>query len=228
MQLLSCILLLGLVLVPSADLPESLTVRNAVSRTAVRPGEWLVIALAIDPADADSSAALTIGAPDDGLRASETDTDSRLRWISGDSDDPALVPDLTSLQWPRLNAEGSISLPAVLYIPVKVLPETDRGEETIDFELVATLLGDSPQQFTTTQSVAVNVVHPTDSEATDTTNIEQELFFGWHGEMPDWSVHDARAPGPRRGAPLMAWLLVSIPPGLLILVLGWLFLTRRL
>lgn len=222
---------------PTTSAP-GLDARLVSSRPKVRPGEWFPVLFLLE---APEGMLVFLGPPDDGLRPTEgeEETDTRLNWNTADGETFKLVPDLASIQWPRTQEHpgidrGALAVPTRIYIPVKVVPDTPIGTARIEFALEGHLLEAdsvdfkraSPIQFV--RSVTVDVVHPTDAEATDVTAVDPELFFGWRGTLPDWTVQDTRTSRPRTPAPALAWIVVTVPVALLVAVLIWLFATRRL
>jgi hypothetical protein len=211
--------------------------RMVAARPMVRPGDWFPIVFEITSNDAG---AVVLGPPDDGLNPLEgaTETDTRLSWDTEDGQEFKLVPDLTSIQWPRprtgeTNQDG-LRLPAKIYIPVKVVSDAPLGPVEISFTLDAVRSTGKPGDFDLTnpirlqEQVSIEIVHPTDPEATNLTAEDPSLFFAWHGDLPDWSVQDVRQSGPKKAAPTLAWVVVFAPFALVGLALVWAFATGRL
>ena len=191
--------------------------------------------------ESEGPAAGYLGPPDDGIRRAEgmPQTNTRLTWSTGSEEEYRLLPDLMAVQWPRTSERaghegGLLELPVRIFIPVKAAPKAIPGKATLVFELEGVLAGAEPGTFDLERPVSlvgevvVQIVHPTDSEATDVTSVDPRLFTGWRGELPDWSVHDTRTSRPKSGAPLIAWLVVVIPVGAVVIALCWVFLTKRL
>ena len=216
-----------------------ISARLVSSRPRVRPGEWFPVVLLLE---SESDYQIIIGPADDGLRAAEgvQDIDTKLNWETESASEYPLVPDLTAIQWPRSPKDErlpkeSILLPASIYIPVRAVPDARLGMSTIGFsiQLVPNLETEGvlsplePIKFSRT--VDVEIVHPTNPEVTDLTAVDQTLFFGWHGELPDWSVRAAQPMrGVRKPAPILAWILVGGPFVITLTALTWAFVTKRL
>ena len=218
----------------------TISVRLVSSRPRVRPGEWFPVVLLLE---SGTDSQIIIGPPDDGLRAPEgvQDIDTKLNWETEGASEYPLVPDLTAIQWPRsTKGEGlptdSLQLPASIYIPVRAVPDAPLRATAIGFTIQVTpQLRTAEGAFTPlepikiTRTVDVEIVHPTNPEVTDLTAVDQTLFFGWHGELPDWTVRAAQPTrGGRTPAPILAWILVGGPFILTLAALTWAFATKRL
>jgi len=218
--------------------PE-ITARLVSSRPRVRPGEWFPVVFLLETG---GESQILIGPPDDGLRAPEgaPETESSLNWITQEGDEFIVVPDLTAVQWPRSPREddipeGYLELPASIYVPIRAIPDAPLGPSKITFGMTVvphlrTEDGARPlEPVTISRELEVEVVHPTDPEATELVAVDPTLFFGWHGELPDWTV---RAAQPTRGgrsiAPILAWILVGTPFVIVVGALTWAFATKRL
>lgn len=211
--------------------------RLVAGRPLIRPGEWFPVLFEITGPDEGD---LFLGPPDDGLNplGGARETDTRIIWNTGEDQTFKLVPDLTSIQWPR-RAVGApagqpLALPARIYIPVKVVSDTPLGPVDIAFTVEGFRSGADPgavdpdRPVVLERRVTVEVVHPTDPEATNLQLEDPSLFFGWHGDLPDWTVQDARQSGPKKPAPALAWMVVFVPFSLVGLALVWAFATGRL
>ena len=212
--------------------------RMVAARPLIRPGEWFPVLFEVTSSE---PGVVLLGPPDDGLNPLEgaTETDTRLSWNTEDGQEFKLVPDLTSIQWPRPKAGestpgGLLRLPARIYIPVKVVSETPIGTGEISFTMDAFRSTGQPDAFDLEnpirlqEKLSIQIVHPTDPDATNLQAEDPSLFFGWHGDLPDWTVHDARTSGPKKGAPTLAWLVVFAPFALVGLALIWAFATKRM
>jgi hypothetical protein len=212
--------------------------RMVAARPLIRPGEWFPVLFEIT---SNEPGAVFLGPPDDGLNPLEgaAETDTRLSWNTEEGQEFKLVPDLTSIQWPRPRAgestkDGLMTLPARIYVPVKVVSETPLGPVEISFTLDAVRSTGEPGVFDLEnpirlqEKVSIEIVHPTDPEATNLKTEDPSLFFAWHGDLPAWSVHDARESGPKKSAPTLAWVVVFTPFTLVGLALIWAFATGRM
>jgi hypothetical protein len=217
--------------------PEQLNAEQAISarlvssRPKLRPGEWCTLAWILESKPGNAN---QIGPPDDGIKPAPgmPQTDTRLQWIS-DDDDYALIPDLISIQWPRTSeAEGTprgvLELPKTIFIPVKAGPGSIVGEATIRFALDGVLMNEAGTPFRIEDEVTVEIVHPTDPNATELEGVNPMVFVTWRGNLPDWSVQHTSPSKPRTGAPLVAWLVFAIPLTLAIAALTWAFATKRM
>ena len=222
----------------AASAPINVTTQLATSRPTIRPGEWFTLALVVEAADGK---ALLMGPPDDGTIPPKgvTPTTTKLLWSTEGTEDYRLLPDLMAVQWPRPiksddQERAFIELPCRIYIPVKAAPKANLGAASLSFELEGFLFTNTDKTteggtpFTQAESVTVEIVHPTDPEATDVTSVDPRLFAGWRGETPDWTVMDTRVPRPPRKAPLLTWLVVTLPVAAVGLALFWAFATKRL
>lgn len=218
--------------------PISVSAKLVSSRPKIRPGEWFPLVFLVE---ATGEQPLKMGPPDDGTIPAKgmAQTNTRLLWSTEGAEDYRLLPDLMAVQWPRPvkkegDERGLLELPARIYIPVKAAPKATLGPATLRFALEGVVVPDNSEgldeaePITLTGEVTVNVVHPTDPNATDVTSVDPRLFTGWRGETPDWSVMDTRVPRPARTAPLVTWLVFAIPVALVALVLFWAFVTKRL
>lgn len=222
---------------PPSDSPET-TARLVAARPKIRPGEWFPVLFLIE---LGGEATEYLGPPDDGIRQAEgmPQTETSLVWTTGSDEEYRLLPDLTAVQWPRTverqgYEHGLLELPIRIYIPIKAAPKALPGEAWLTFEIEGVFAGEEPGSFDLdrrvhfSKRVVVDIVHPTDSEATDVTTVDPRLFTGWRGELPDWSVQDTRVHRKKDGAPLFVWLVVTIPVAVVALTLGWVFVTKRL
>jgi hypothetical protein len=243
-QLLVCAVLTGGGLANAQDTAPDATppvfevqARMVASRPLVRPGEWFPVLFEIT---SNAPGEVVLGPPDDGLNPLQgaTETDTRLNWDTEDGQEFKLVPDLTSIQWPRPRTgetnEDGLKLPARIYIPVKVVSGASLGPVEISFTLDAVRSTGNPDDFDLAnpiqlqEQVSIEIVHPTDPEATNLTAEDPSLFFAWHGDLPDWSIHDVRKSGPKKAAPILAWVVIFAPFTLVGLALIWAFATGRL
>ncbi|MEE2681670.1 MAG: hypothetical protein VX641_04785 [Planctomycetota bacterium] len=161
-------------------------------------------------------------------------TDTRLQWRS-DADSYVLIPDLISVQWPRTTEveeegapRGILELPQTIFIPVKAGPESVVGEATIRFGLEGVVMNGDAAPFAIEDEVTVSIVHPTDPTATELEGVNPMLFVNWRGNLPDWSVQHTSPSRPKKGAPLVAWLVFVIPLTLAVAALTWAFATKRM
>ena len=210
---------------------SAISARLIASRPKLRPGEWCTLAWVLEPS---GDQLILIGPPDDGIRPAEgmPQNDTRLQWLS-EEDSYALIPDLISVQWPRtVPAEGTsrgvLELPQTIFIPVKAGPEAVMGSEQIRFALEGVLMNDPQTSFRIEQEATIEIVHPTDSSATDLEGVDPMAFVTWRGNLPDLSVQHASPSKPRSGAPLAAWMVFAIPLTLVIAALAWAFATKRM
>jgi hypothetical protein len=209
-----------------------LTARLVSARPKIRPGEWFPIVFVVEAAD---GAPIRLGPPDDGLMPLEgmEESDTRLNWITEQDDEYRLVPDLTSLQWPRVTtAESSeerwLELPLKIYVPIKAVSGATIGPADLTFRLNAMPFGGEGEAIEFEEQVTVEIVHPTSTEATDLASVDPSLFFDWFGELPDWTVQDTREQAPKKPAPFLAWMVFAVPLGVLVSALVWVFATKRL
>ena len=210
---------------------KTLSASLQTSRPKIRPGEWFTLAFVIENTSGEG---FTIGPPDDGLRGEKAleEQETLLRWETNDSENYELVPDMLSIQWPRTtpsedDSRGTLSVPLKIYIPIKATPGGIPGEAKVTFSLSGMDLS-SREPFSVTQTVAIQIVHPTDPEATNLLGVDPRLFAEWRGDMPDWSVQDTRVSRPKKGAPTLAWMVFAIPLSLVAIVLFWAFATKRM
>ena len=221
-----------------AETPTELSARLVAARPLIRPGEWFPMAFLVESTTPGQQ---FLGPPDDGTIApqGEAQTNTRLLWSTNEDEDYRLVPDLTAIQWPRTveregYPRGVLELPLRIYVPVKATPKAIIGSATLVFSLKGLIAESEPGSFNLeepielTKEVEVKIVHPTDPEATDVAEVDPSVFTGWRGELPDWSVMDTRVARPKNAAPLLIWLVITIPIGILVLVLIWAFMTKRL
>lgn len=217
---------------PSDELvSKNLIASLQTSRTKIRPGEWFTLAFVVENV---SGGAFKIGPPDDGIRGEKglEEQETLLRWETDDSETYELVPDMLSVQWPRTtiseaNPKGTLSVPLKIYIPIKATPGGIPGEAGVTFSVSGMDL-ESKEPFSVTQSVVIQIVHPTDPEATDMLGVDPRLFAEWRGDIPDWTVQDTRVSRPKKGAPALAWMVFAIPLSLVAIVLFWAFATKRM
>ena len=214
------------------EAPPVLEAMLVSSRPKIRPGEWCTLAWVLEAPDGES---VVIGPPDDGImpQPGTEQTDTRLRWLTDEDGSFSLIPDLLSVQWPNtVEVEGSerggIQLPQTIFIPVKAGPESIVGEAVIRFALEGVRLGGEPADFLIEEEVTVEVVHPTDPNATDMEGVNPMIFTTWRGELPDWSIRDTTPSKPRKPAPPAIWLVFIIPLGIVLLALTWAFATKRM
>ena len=106
-HLLMCAALTGGSLANAQDLaPDAASpvyevqARMVAARPLIRPGEWFPVVFEIT---SNEPGEVVLGPPDDGLNPLEgaTETDTRLSWDTEEGQEFKLVPDLTSIQWPR-------------------------------------------------------------------------------------------------------------------------------
>ena len=218
---------------PSGSM-EAFSARLVSSRPKIRPGEWCTLAWVLEPT---GDTPVQIGPPDDGIRPAPgmPQTDTRLQWMS-EEDSYQLIPDLISIQWPRtVEAEnasrGVLELPQTIFIPVKAGPESVVGEARIKFALDGVLMGERGEEgreFRFEDEVTVDIVHPTDPNATELEGVDPMVFITWRGNLPDWSVQHTSPSKPRSAAPVIAWMVFAIPLTLAIAALTWAFATKRM
>jgi hypothetical protein len=214
-------------------LPEAknLTASLETSRPKIRPGEWFTLAFVVENV---SGGSFNIGPPDDGIRGEKAleEQETLLRWETNDSESYDLVPDMLSVQWPRstpseAHPKGLLSVPLKIYIPIKATPGGIPGQAEVTFSVSGMDL-ELKEPFTVTQSVSIQIVHPTDPEATDMIGVNPRLFAEWRGDIPDWTVQDTRVSRPKKGAPTLAWMVFAIPLFVVAIALFWAFATKRM
>lgn len=210
---------------------KTLAATLETSRPKIRPGEWFTLAFVVENT---SGQGFTIGPPDDGIRGEKAleAQETLLRWETDDSESYELVPDMLSVQWPRTtpsedNPRGTLAIPLKIYIPIKATPGGIPGKAEVTFSVSGMDL-ESLEPFSVTQTVSIQIVHPTDPEATDMMGVNPRLFAEWRGDVPDWTVQDTRVSRPKKGAPTLAWLVFAVPLSLVAIVLFWAFATKRM
>ena len=224
---------------PPDDVAQTLelTARLVSSRPLVRPGEWFPIVFVVETTTGEPA---RLGPPDDGLKPLEgaEERDTRLSWVTEDDDEFRLVPDLTSMQWPRTVSESesdtpSLTLPLKVYVPIKAISKATVGPAQLTFRLKGSMITGTGEAVSFTpvdfeREVSLEIVHPTDPDATDLSLEDPSLFFDWMGDLPDWSVQDTREQRPKRPAPLLAWMLFVVPVVAVGCAVTWAFATKRM
>lgn len=216
---------------PAETGSKTLSATLETSRPKIRPGEWFTLAFVVENTSGEG---FIIGPPDDGIRGEKAleEQETLLRWETDDSESYELVPDMLSVQWPRTtssetNPRGTLSVPLKIYIPIKATPGGIPGEAKVTFSVSGMDL-ETKEPFSVSQTVAIQIVHPTDPEATDMIGVNPRLFAEWRGDIPDWTVQDTRVSRPKKGAPTLAWMVFAVPLSLVAIALFWAFATKRM
>ncbi len=194
---------------------KTLTATLETSRPKIRPGEWFTLAFLVENTSGEG---FTIGPPDDGIRGEKAleEQESLLRWETDDSESYDLVPDMLSVQWPRTTPfrgqpeRHSCSATQDLHSDQGDTGRDSRARLKVTFSVSGMDL-ETSEPFSVTQTVAIQIVHPTDPEATDMLGVNPRLFAEWRGDIPDWTVQDTRVSRPKKGAPTLAWLVFAVP-----------------